>query len=152
MILERKGARERLRKREGDWNINERKTSIGLPLVHTLTKDQTCRMWTPASRVHVLWLRGTNSHGLQKSCGEKGMAWPPSEWERGPTPAWTGFYCFSGYITLRMVLLYYAQVRCRWLPFTDNTGKNVAYYFKEKDVADQGEKVVELVTLHTWEV
>ena len=26
------------------------------------------------------------------------------------TPAWTGFYCFSGYITLRMVLIYYAQV------------------------------------------
>ena len=26
------------------------------------------------------------------------------------------------------------------LPFTDNKGKNVANYFKEKDVTDQGEK------------
>ena len=61
---------------------------------------------------------------------------------RGPeslTPAWTGFYCFSGHITLRMVLMYYEQVCCRGLPFTDNKGKNVANYFKEKDVADQGE-------------
>ena len=30
-----------------------------------------------------------------------------------PTPAWTGFYCFSGHITSRMVLIYYAQVCCR---------------------------------------
>ena len=62
--------------------------------------------------------------------------------ERGgpETPTWTGFYCSSGYSTLRMVLIYYAQVRCRRLPFTDNKGKNVANNFKEKDVADQGEK------------
>ena len=46
----------------------------------------------------------------------------------------------SGYITLRMVLIYYAQVHFRWLPFTDNKGKNVANYFKEKDVTDQAEK------------
>ena len=56
------------------------------------------------------------------------------------TPAWTGFYCFSGHITLRMVLIYCAQICCRWLPFTDSKGKNVANYFKEKDVTDQGEK------------
>ena len=31
-------------------------------------------------------------------------------------------------------------VRSRQLPFTDNKRKNVANYFKEKDVADQGEK------------
>lgn len=42
---------------------------------------------------------------------------------------------------------YYAQVRIRWLPFT---GKKVGNCFKEKNVAHQG-KVVELVTLHTWE-
>ena len=96
--------------------------------------------------IRVLWLQRTNSHGLHKSYGEKGMTWPLSKWERawGPerarTPAWTGFYCFSGHITLRMVLIYYAQVHCRWLPFTDNKGKNAANYFKEKDVADQGGK------------
>ena len=39
-----------------------------------------------------------------------------------------------------MVLIYYAQVHCRWLPFTDNKGKNAANYFKETDVTDQGGK------------
>ena len=49
----------------------------------------------------------------------------------GPDP-WIGFYCFSGYITSRMVLIYYAQVRFRWLLFTDNKGEEVANYYKEK--------------------
>ena len=40
-----------------------------------------------------------------------------------------------------MVLIYYAQVHFRWLPFTDNKGDDVANYFKEKDVLQmQGEK------------
>ena len=56
-------------------------------------------MWTLALGVHMLWLQWTNSHGLQKSCGEKGMARPLFKWERAPTLAWTGFYCFSGFIT-----------------------------------------------------
>lgn len=51
-----------------------------------------------------------------------------------------------------MVLIYYAQVCFRWLPFTDYIGKNAANYFKGKDVSDARGKVVELVTLHTWEV
>ena len=76
----------------------------------------------------------------------KGTAWPLSKCERGRegprarTPAWAGFYCFSGYMTLRRILIYYAQVHGRWLPFTENKGKNVANYFKEKNVTDQGEK------------
>ena len=53
-------------------------------------------------------------------------------WVReGPDP-WVGFYCFSGYITSRIVLIYYAQVRFRWLLFTDNKGEEVANYYKEK--------------------
>ena len=39
-----------------------------------------------------------------------------------------------------LIYFYYAQVRCGGFPFTDNKGKNVANYFKEKYVADQGEK------------
>ena len=103
-------------------------------------------MQIPARGIHVLWRQWTNSHGLQKSCGEKWMAWLLSKWarrregQRARTPAQTGFYCFSGYITFRVVLIYYAQVHCRWLPFTDNKGKNVANYFKQKHVTDQGEK------------
>ena len=30
--------------------------------------------------------------------------------------------------------MYYAQVRFSWLPFTENKGKNVPDYFKEKDI------------------
>ena len=56
----------------------------------------------------------------------------PVEKKRAPTPAWTGFYCFSGHITSRMVLIYYAQVRFRWLPFTENKGEDVANYTKKE--------------------
>ena len=48
------------------------------------------------------------------------------------TLALTGFYCFSGHITLRMVLIYYAQVLFRWLPFTENKGEDVANYIKKE--------------------
>ena len=41
-----------------------------------------------------------------------------SRGERPTTLALTGFYCFSGYITLGMVLIYYAQVRFRQLQKT----------------------------------
>ena len=75
----------------------------------------------------------------QKSCGEKGAAWPLSKLERGSlTPAWTGFYCFSGHITCRMILIYHAQVHHRWLPFKQDKGQNTTNYFKEKDVTAQG--------------
>ena len=76
------------------------------------------------------------------------MAWPLSKWERArgleraqerePTPTWTGFYCFLGHITWRMVLIYYAQVHHRWLPFKGNKGQNTANYLKEKDVTAGG--------------
>ena len=49
-----------------------------------------------------------------------------------PNRALTGFYCFSGHITLRMVLIYYAQVRFRWLPFAENKGEDVANYIKKE--------------------
>ena len=49
-----------------------------------------------------------------------------------PTFALTVFYCFSGHITLRMVLIYYVQVRFRWLPFTENKGEDVANYIKKE--------------------
>ena len=67
-----------------------------------------------------------------ESCGGKGMAWPLSKGESAPTLALTGFYCFSGHITLRMVLIYYAQVHFRWLPFTENKGEDVANYIKKE--------------------
>ena len=50
-----------------------------------------------------------------ESCGGKGTVWPFSQEESTLTLALTGFYCFSGHITLRRVLIYYAQVRLRRL-------------------------------------
>ena len=52
--------------------------------------------------------------------------------ERAATLAWTGFYCFSGHITWRMVLIYYAQVHFGWLAFIENKGEDVANYIKEE--------------------
>ena len=76
--------------------------------------------------------KGQHGHSLRERARES-----PRE---SPTPAWTGFYFFSGHITSGMVLVYYAQAHCRWLPFTDNKGQNAANYFKEKDVTAQGGK------------
>ena len=44
--------------------------------------------------------------------------WPLSQEVSALTLALTGFYCFSGHITLRMVLIYYTQVLFRWLQKT----------------------------------
>ena len=41
---------------------------------------------------------------------------------------------------VKMVLIYCAQIHCRWLPFTGNQGQKAANYFKEKDVTAQGGK------------
>ena len=47
-----------------------------------------------------------------------------------------------------MVLIYYAQVRFRWLPFTENIGEDVANYIKKERIfANIKGKVVELVAL-----
>ena len=54
-----------------------------------------------------------------------------SQEESAWTLALTGFYCFSGNITLRMVLIYYARVHFRWLLFTEKKG-DVANYIKKE--------------------
>ena len=79
-----------------------------------------------------------------ESCGGKGTAQPLSQGEsaseylghslqrRAPQPlSLTGFYFFSGHITLRMVLIYYAQVCFGWLHLTENKGEDVAKYIKK---------------------
>ena len=52
------------------------------------------------------------------------MAQTLSQGESTLTLALTGFYCFSGHITLRMVLIYYEQVRFRWLQKTKERSAN----------------------------
>ena len=51
--------------------------------------------------------KGWHGHSLSERGHEGQRA------QESLTPAWTGFYCFSGHITSRMVLIYYAQVHCR---------------------------------------
>ena len=77
-------------------------------------------------------LRGDQFTRTTKSCGGKGMAGLLSQEESAQTLASTGFYCFSGHITLRMVLIYYAQVHFRWLLFTKNKGEDVTNYIKKE--------------------
>ena len=60
------------------------------------------------------------------------MAQPLSQGESASTLALTGFYFFSRHITLRMVLIYYAQVCFRWFSFTENKGEDAANYIKEE--------------------
>ena len=86
----------------------------------------------PACSVHNFVAETRQIHMDYESCGGKGMAQPLSQEKSAPTLALTGFYCFSGHITLRMVLIYYAQVRFRWLPFTENKGEDVANYIKKE--------------------
>ena len=96
---------------------------------------------------------GCNGQIHMESCGGEGMVWPLSQEDSAPTLALTGFYCFSGHLTLRMALIYYAQACFRWLPFTENKGEDVANYIRKKMIfAIAKGKVVELIILHTWEV
>ena len=96
----------------------------------------------PGPQDPVLWWQYTN--GLQIYTRSTEILWRKRDGMatlsrgEGPTLALTGFYCFSGHITSRMVLIYYAQVHHRWLPFKDNKGKNIANYLKDKDVTAGG--------------
>ena len=77
-------------------------------------------------------LRGDQFTRTTKSCGGKGAAGPLSQEESSGTLALTGLYCFSGHITLRMVLIYYAGVHFKWLHFTEHKGEDVANYIKKE--------------------
>ena len=72
-----------------------------------------------------------------ESCGGKGTAqkwtaWRLSQGESAPNLALTGFYCFSGPITLKGVLIYYAQVCLRQLQKTKE--RKCLITLKRKDI------------------
>ena len=73
------------------------------------------------------------------------MSRPLSQEESPSTLALTGFYCFSGHITLRMVLIYYAQVHFRWLQKTKE--RMLLITSIGRIFANVKGKVLELVTL-----
>ena len=70
--------------------------------------------------------KGLHRHSL------KGHLRQPRPLSQVLTLALTGFYSFSRYSTLRMVLIYYAQVLFRWLLFTENKGVDIANYIKKE--------------------
>ena len=107
------------------WKAVQRyvkKLEMDLPVDLSSPESSVCSVVAETRQIHtdyqVLWRKGT--------------ARPLSQEESAATLALTGFYCFSGSITSRMVLVYYAQVRCRWLPFTENKGEYVANYIKKE--------------------
>ena len=64
--------------------------------------------------------------------------------ESALTLALTGFYCFSGPITLKMILIYYAQVPFRRLQKTKE--RMLLLHKRGRIFANVKGKVVELVT------
>ena len=69
------------------------------------------------------------------------MARPLSQGESTPTLALTGFYCFSGHITLRMVLIYYAQVQFALGGYLlQKTKERMLLITSEKDICKCKEK------------
>ena len=60
------------------------------------------------------------------------MARPLSQEENHLTLAWIGFYCFSGHITLRMILIYCAQAGFRQLQKTKE--RMLLIISKKKDI------------------
>ena len=117
-------------------------------------------MWIPAHGIRVLWQQWTNSNGLQKSCGEKGMAWPLSKWERGregqrePKRTWPlpgqVFIAFLG--TLHQGWSSFTMHKFTVGDYLLQTIKDRMLLITSKEGCYRSRgKVVELVTLHTWE-
>ena len=100
--------------------------------VNNILCNHSVLMQTPVCSVRGLVAEMRKFTQTTKSCGRKGTARPLSQGESTLTLALAGFYCFSGHITLRMVLIYYAQLHFRWLPFTENKGEDVANYIKKE--------------------
>ena len=77
--------------------------------VNNILCNHSVLMQTPVCSVRGLVAEMRKFTQTTKSCGRKGTARPLSQGESTLTLALAGFYCFSGHITLRMVLIYYAQ-------------------------------------------
>ena len=73
-------------------------------------------------------------HKDYRSLVEKKGWHSPSLSEKGPDPCLDRLLLLFWAHYMRMVPIYYAQVCFSWLPFIGNKGKNVADYFKEKDI------------------
>ena len=80
----------------------------------------------------ILWRKRDGMATLLSEIGQEGHREPKREGQPLPGQAFAAF--------LGALPPHYAQVHCRWLPFTDNQGQNAGNYFKEKDITAQGGK------------
>ena len=65
-------------------------------------------------QIHTDYRNPVEKKGLcGRSLSERGREGKREPLRESLTPAWTGFYCFSQHITLRMVLIYKARVHYR---------------------------------------
>ena len=88
--------------------------------------------WEPASSVHSVVAETRQIHmDYQVLWRKKDCSATLSRGER-PKPCLDRLLFLFWAHYLRMVLIYYAQVCCRWLPFTENKGEDVANYIKKE--------------------
>ena len=124
--------------------------------IHFPDKTESLVIQTPSSGIRMLWMRWTNSHGLQKSCGEKGMTQPLWVRER-LDPCLDKLYCFLiashqrrfSFIMLRFVLGDY------FLQITKERMLLITSYCltKKKCCKCKGMiRVIGRVTLRPWEI
>ena len=106
----------------------------------------------------------THIHGLQTSCGGKGMAQPLSQEEsasdclchslKGGAPRalpWPAFIGFFRPLTSKKVLFYYTKVCFGWLSFADKRERMSLITSKEDLYNVKGEMVKKALS-HTWRV
>ena len=89
-------------------------------------------MRTPACSVHNVEAETRQIHNDYRFLWRKKDGTATLSRGERPNPCLDRLLFLSGHITLRMVLIYYAQVRFRWLPFTENKGEDVANYIKKE--------------------
>ena len=86
------------------------KQCLGSPFVFVLSQAQLLK---------VLWRKGDGRATLSRG-------------EHLPDPCLDRLLLLFWALTLRMVLIYYAQVHFRWLLFTENKGEDVANYIRKE--------------------
>ena len=97
-----------------------------------------------------LWPQHTNTHGLQKSCGGKGTAWPLSQEESAQPLPWQAFIVFLD------------PLHQRWSSFTMQrfvlggyllqTKERMSLNTSKKDICNVKGEMVQTAMFHTWKV
>ena len=90
-----------------------------------------CVMWPPACSVRDVLAETRQIHTDYRVLWRKRDTRPLSREER-LDPCLSRLLLLFWAHYMRMVLIYYAQVHFRWLPFTENKGEDVANYITKE--------------------